>query len=48
MIGYASLSFWILLKPIVLTPEEHARLNELRKGIDPEVLKRIDVLADAE
>ena len=35
-------------KPIVLTPEEHERLNELRKNIDPEVLKRIDVLADAE
>jgi len=35
-------------KPIVLSPEEHERLNELRKKIDPEVLKRIDVLADAE
>ena len=35
-------------KPIRLTPEEHQRLNELREKIDPEVLKRIDVLADAE
>ena len=34
-------------KPIVLSPVEHERLNELRKKIDPEVLKRIDVLADA-
>ncbi len=35
-------------KPIVLSPEERQRLNELKKGIDPEVLKRIDVLSDAE
>jgi hypothetical protein len=35
-------------KAIVLSPEEHERLNEMRKKIDPEVLKRIDVLADAE
>jgi hypothetical protein len=35
-------------KPIVLSPEEHQRLNELKKGIDPEVLKRIEVLTDAE
>ncbi len=33
-------------KPIVLSPEEHQRLNEMRKKIDPEVLKRIDLLAD--
>ncbi len=35
-------------KPIVLSPEEHQRLNELKKGIDPEALKRIDVLSDEE
>ena len=35
-------------QPIRLSPEEHQRLNELRKKIDPEVLKRIDLLADAE
>ena len=35
-------------QPIRFTPEEHQRLNELREKIDPEVLKRIDVLADAE
>jgi hypothetical protein len=35
-------------KPIVLSPEEHQRLNELKKGIDPEVLKQIEVLTDAE
>ncbi len=35
-------------KPIRLSPEDHQRLNELRKNIDPEVLKRIDLLADAE
>ena len=34
-------------QPIVLSPKEHERLNEQRKKIDPEVLKRIDVLADA-
>ena len=34
-------------QPIVLMPEEHERLNEMRKKIDPEDLKRIDVLADA-
>ena len=35
-------------KPIVLTTEEQQRLNELKKGIDPEVLKRIDVLTGDE
>ena len=35
-------------KPIILTPEEQQRLDELRKGIDPEVLKRIDVITDNE
>lgn len=35
-------------QPIRLSPEEHQRLNALRKKIDPEVLKRIDLLADAE
>lgn len=35
-------------KPIVLSPAEHERLNEQRKKIDPDVLKRIDVLTDAE
>ncbi len=35
-------------KPIVLSPEEHQRLNTLREKIDPVVLERIDVLADAE
>jgi len=35
-------------KPIILTPKEQQRLDELKKGIDPEVLKRIDVLSDAE
>ena len=33
-------------KPIILTPEEQQRLDELKKGIDPEVLKRIGVLTD--
>ncbi len=35
-------------QPIRLSPEAHQRLNEMRKKIDPEVLKRIDLLADAE
>lgn len=35
-------------KPIILTPEEQQRLDELKKGIDPEVLKWIGVLGDAE
>ena len=35
-------------RPIQLSPETHQRLNELRKNIDPEVLKRIDLLSDAE
>jgi hypothetical protein len=35
-------------KAIVLSSMEHERLNETRKKIDPEMLKRIDVLADAE
>ena len=34
--------------PIRLTPEEHARLDALRKKIDPADLKKIDLLADAE
>lgn len=34
--------------PIILSPEEHNQLNEQRKKIDPDVLKRIDVLTDAE
>jgi len=33
---------------IRLTPEQRLRLDALRKRIDPEVLKRIDMLADAE
>jgi len=33
---------------IRLSPEQHQRLNILRKKMDPEVLKRIDVLFDAE
>ena len=33
---------------IQLSPETHQRLNELRKNIDPEVLKRIDLLSDGE
>jgi hypothetical protein len=35
-------------KPIRLTPEERHRLEVMRKRIDPEVLKHIDLLADAE
>jgi hypothetical protein len=35
-------------QPIRLSPEQHQRLNDLRKEIDPEVLQRIDLLADAE
>jgi hypothetical protein len=35
-------------KPIRLTADERRRLDGLRKNIDPEVLKRIDLLADAE
>ena len=35
-------------QPIRLTPEERQRLNELRKNIDPERLKQINVLLDAE
>ena len=35
-------------KPIILTPEEQQRLDELKKGIDPEVLKRIDVITNDE
>ena len=31
-----------------LTPEQHDRLNKLRKTIDPECLQQIDVLFDAE
>jgi hypothetical protein len=33
---------------IRLTPEQHQRLDALRRKIDPEALKRIDVLSDAE
>jgi len=35
-------------QPIRLTPQEQARLDALRRDIDPEVLKRIDVWADPE
>jgi hypothetical protein len=35
-------------KPIRLTQEERHRLEVLRKRIDPEVLKHIDLLADPE
>jgi hypothetical protein len=34
--------------PIQLTAEERHRLDAMRKQIDPEVLKKIDLLADAE
>jgi hypothetical protein len=34
--------------PIRLTAEERRRLDALRKEIDPEILKKIDPLADAE
>ena len=33
---------------IQLTLEERQKLDELRTGIDPDVLRRIDVLSDAE
>jgi hypothetical protein len=35
-------------KPIRLTPEQRRRLDAKRKHVDPEVLKYIDLLADAE
>ena len=35
-------------KPIRLSPEEHQRLNELRKKIDPDALAQIELLDDAE
>ncbi len=35
-------------QPIRLSPEAHQQLNEMRKKIDPEVLKQIGLLADAE
>jgi hypothetical protein len=35
-------------KPLVLSPKEHERLHKTRQKFDPEVLKRIDVLAAAE
>jgi hypothetical protein len=35
-------------QPIQLTPEERRLLNEASQGIDPQVLKRISVLSDAE
>jgi hypothetical protein len=35
-------------KPIRLTPEQRRRLEVTRKRLDPEVLKHIDLLADAE
>ena len=34
--------------PIRLTAEERDRLDAMRKNIDPEMLKKIDLLADAE
>jgi hypothetical protein len=34
-------------KPIRLTPEQHHRLEVMRKRIDAKVLKHIDLLADA-
>jgi hypothetical protein len=34
--------------PIRLTAEERRRLDKLREGLDPEILKKIDLLADAE
>jgi hypothetical protein len=34
--------------PIQLTAEERRRLDAMRKEIDPEILKKIDLLADAE
>ena len=35
-------------EPIRQTPEQKKRLDKLRRTIDPEVLKRIDLLAHAE
>ena len=35
-------------KPIRLTPEQRHRLEVMRKRIDPEVLKHVDPLPDAE
>lgn len=35
-------------RPIRLSPQQHQRLNQLRKGIDPDVLREIDLLADSE
>ena len=35
-------------KPIRLSPEEHQRLNKLRKKIDPDILAQIELLDDAE
>ena len=35
-------------QPIQLSPEQYQRLNRLRQEIDPEALRRIDLLADAE
>ena len=34
--------------PIRLTAEQRDRLDSMRKKIDPEILKKIDLLADAE
>jgi hypothetical protein len=34
--------------PIRLTAEERRRLEKLREGLDPEILKKIDLLADSE
>jgi hypothetical protein len=34
--------------PIRLTAEERRRLDKLRERLDPEILKKIDLLADAE
>ena len=35
-------------KPIRLSEEQHRRLDALRRTIDPELLRNIDLLADAE
>jgi hypothetical protein len=34
--------------PIQLTAEERLRLDAMRKEIDPEILKKIDLLAEGE
>jgi hypothetical protein len=35
-------------QPIRLTANQHRRLDAMRKDIDPEILKRIDLLDNAE